>query len=178
MNKLAIRKAGDSDLETFINFFRKTLSKDYFKYSKKTLEMMRADLSDESLKTGIIKGERILYLALNGETIIGYLLTIKPNGGVAFGHWIVVDENFQKKGVGAGLLRFWEDDVIMLRAHMLELYTTQNNVNFYLKQGFTMGEEVVGGWYGLNLTHFYKKLSEFDEDKYFRNNYRPGKKSK
>lgn len=169
MDKLAIRKARISDLETFLKFFRVTLSEDYFDYSAKILEMMSADMPDESLKTGIKKRERILYLALNGGNIIGYLLTIKISGGVAFGHWMVVDENFQRKGVGTSLLRQWEDDVIFLGAHMLELYTTQNNVKFYLKQGFTMGEEIVGGWYGLDLTRFYKKISDFDEDKYFKN---------
>ncbi len=168
MKKTTIRKASNIDFNLFYDFFEKTLDDAYFQYSPLTIKMIKQDLSKGSLKNGIRSGNRILFLAFIGEQLVGYLLTLKVNGGVSFGHWLAVDKRFQKRGIASQMILFWEQSTLLEGAHMLELYTTKNNKEFYAKQGFTFAGKFPNGWFGVDHFQFYKLLRPFDEGRYYK----------
>lgn len=177
MNSVQIKKASLNEFNEFYTLFEKTLDQQYFIYSPITIEMIKTDLPKKSIREGIKKGNRILFLAYIEDKLAGYLLTNKVNGGVAFGHWLAVERDNQKKGIGTALLKFWLDEALKQGAHMVELYTTKNNIEFYIDQGFILAEGVPGSWFGVDHFHFYKTLRKFDEDKYFKVHYIKDKKA-
>lgn len=161
--KIKIKRVGISDFEEFYKLFQKTLSEGYFLYSPASVKTLEIDFPKATILKDIENGKKILFLGYINNKLAGYLLTNRMNGGVSFGHWLAVDRDFQRKGVGSSLLKFWEKEALSEGCHALELFTTKNDVEFYVNRGFTLVGEFPKAWYGLDHFHFYKTIREPDE---------------
>lgn len=162
--EIKIRIAKQEDFEAFYRLITKTLKEGYFLYSPHSSSfILQSGLSKKNLKEEFKKGNKPLYLAYIGRKLIGYLLTFKSNGGVSFGHWLAVDRNFQQRGVASALLKFWEKEAKKQGAHKLQLWTTENDIQFYKKVGFTQGGKFPDSWYSLDHYLFYKTLRKSKE---------------
>lgn len=158
-----IYKATEKDFERFYKLFRKTLDEGYFPYSPESVKTFKFDLPKKDILKSIKNGKRILFLGCVNNDLAGYLLTNKMNGGVSFGHWLGVDREFQEKGIATNLLKTWEEEALREGCRALELFTTENDVKFYLNRGFTLIGKFPNAWYGLDHFHFYKPLRVPDE---------------
>lgn len=166
MSFVKIKKAGEGDFEEFYKLLRKTQDEGYFLYSPASVATFETDLPKKTILEDIIKKKRILFLGYVSENFAGYLLTNKMNGGVSFAHWLGVDKKFQKMGVATSLLKFWEKEALKEGCHALELFTTKNDVEFYVNRGFTLAGEFPDAWYGVDHFWFYKTLRK-SEEKHF-----------
>ena len=168
-SKIKISIAKQEDFEAFYQLITKTLKEGYFLYSPHSSSfILQEGLSKKSLWEEFKKGNKPLYLAYIDGQLVGYLLTFKSNGGVAFGHWLAVDRGFQRRGVALALLKFWEREAKKQGAHKLQLWTTENDIQFYKKVGFTLGGEFPDSWYGLDHYLFYKTLRKSSEKNFLR----------
>jgi|SRR3990167_6750821 len=165
---ILVRKAKDSDFENFYKLFRKTLDKGYFLYSPTSVATFEFDLPKETIRKDMKSGKRILFLGFENGELAGYLLTNKMNGGVSFGHWLAVDKKFQNHGVATNILNFWEKNALMQGAHTLELFTTKNDVEFYVNRSFHLIGQFPDAWYGVDHFHFYKALRPSDEKNFLK----------
>lgn len=129
---------------------------------------MVEDFSLEELEKGIKKGKRILFLAYLENKVVGYLLTNKQFGGVSFGHWLGVDKDFQKQGIGSKLLSAWERDALKQGAHALEINTFEKDRLFYKKCGFIEAGKAPDFWFGVEHFWFYKPLRKSNEKVFLR----------
>ena len=166
MDLVKIKKATVSDFEDFYKLFKKTLNNGYFLYSPKSVETFETDLPKKTIKKDLGDAKKILFLGYAGAKLAGYLLTNKMNGGVSFAHWLAVDKKFQKRGVASKLLKYWEEDALKQGCHSLNLFTTKNDVEFYVNRGFTLVGEFPNAWYGVDHFMFYKNLRPPDEDRF------------
>ena len=170
---IKIVKATAREFEAFYRLWRKTLKKGLFLYPENAINFMIVeDLPKKNLKEKISH----LFLAYHGVKLIGYLLTNKTRGGMAFGHWLGVDSKFQKQGTASALLSFWEKHDLSEGAHKLWLWTTKNNIDFYKNRGFILLGEFPDSFFGLDHFLFYKTLRKSDE-KIFPGKYLKKKKS-
>lgn len=159
-----VAKAGPSDFEKFYSLLVKTLREDYFVYSKNSRAFtLDEDLPKEDLKKYIKEGKRILFLAYSKDKVIGYLVTFKTRAGVSFAHWLAVDKGYQELGIATSLLNLWENKAFAEGAHILQLWTTKNDVKFYLNRGFKKGGEFPQSWFGVNHYLIYKILRKPNE---------------
>ncbi|EKD96026.1 MAG: hypothetical protein ACD_24C00214G0002 [uncultured bacterium] len=168
-DKFIVRKADLSDFSEFYELLTKTLSGNYFLYSKNSQAFtLDEDLPREDLKKYIKEGKRLLYLAYSKNKAIGYLLTFKTRAGVAFAHWLAVDSAYQKHGVASSLLLLWEKGALEEGAHILQLWTTKNDIPFYLNRGFKKGGSFPQSWFGVDHYLFYKILRKPNEKVFLR----------
>lgn len=166
--EIVVKKAKVLDVNDFYSLFQKTLKEGYFLYPPRSTTTIVIDLPKETIKKDIKSGKRILFLAYIKNDLAGYLLTNRLNGGVSFGHWLAVHRNFQKKGVASKLLEFWQKHALIEGAHMLELSTTKNDVEFYVNRGFTLSGELPDSWYGVDHFQFYKTLRKSNESRFLK----------
>lgn len=167
-DEIIVKKAKVSDFEDFYSLFQKTLKEGYFLYSPRSVKTFETDLPKATIRKDIGSGKRVLFLAYINSNLAGYLLTNDLNGGVLFGHWLAVDRDFQKRGVASKLLEFWQKYAIAEGAHMLELFTTKNDVEFYINRGFILAGELPDSYYGIDHFHFYKTLRKSDESRFLK----------
>jgi len=130
--------------------------------------MLDIDVPKKDLLDNLSKGKKILFLAYSNAKVVGYLLTDKQDVGVAFGHWLAVDKDFRKQGIASSLLDYWENDALEQGAHMLRLWTTENDVSFYKNRGFTMAGLMPDSWCGVGHYLFYKTLRKSDEKRFLK----------
>ena len=173
-------KAKAKDFEGFYKLLKKTLQDGSFLYPKESISyLINIGLPKKAqLKKDILKGERPLYIVYKKDKIVGYLLTKKEYAGVAFGHWLGVDSKFRHKGIGSELLINWEKDAIKMGAHVLQLWTTENDLGFYKKNRFILGGKFEKAWFGLNHYLFYKIIGKPNPKKYVNPGNSPQKRVK
>ena len=161
-------KAKAKDLDKFLEFFERTLKEKYFLYlAENAPYIINAGLPKKpQFKKEILNGERPLYLIHKKTRIIGYLLTKENYAGIAFGHWLAVDKDFQNKGYATELLKVWEQDSFEHGAHAIQLWTTENDAGFYKKNGFVSGGKFEKAWFGLDHYLFYKIIGKPSPKKY------------
>ncbi len=102
----------------------------------------------KDLFNNLSEGKTRLFLAYINGRAVGYLLTSKQHGGVAFGDWLAVDKDFRDQGIASSLLSHWQQDALKQGAHMIQLFTTENDVGFYEKNGFIQGGSMPDAWFG------------------------------
>ena len=164
INDIKITKAKISDFEKFYQLLTKTLMGNYFLYSKNSSAFtLDEDLPKKDLKKYIGEGKRILYLAYSKNKVVAYLLTFKAHAGVAFAQWLAVDKDYQKHSIASKLLSLWEKESLSNGAHILQLWTTKNDIPFYLNRKFKKGGIFPQSWFGVDHYLFYKILRKPDE---------------
>jgi len=169
VENIKVIKGTLKQFEVFYRLWRKTLEGGLFLYSKNSVRfMIEEELPKAFLKAEIRKGNKYLFVAYQDDIPVGYLLTNKTKGGIAFGHWLGVNSKFQKQGAATALLSFWEKDALEEGAHKLQLWTTRNNLTFYKNRGFTKGGSFPESWFGLDHFLFYKTLRKSDEKLFLR----------
>jgi len=163
-----VTKAGAKDINNFLKFFEKTLKKGYFLFAKENASyIVNAGLPKKAqLRKELLKGDSPLYLVYEKKRLIGYLLTKKDFAGVAYGDWLAVDRDFQNKGIASELLKAWEQDVLNQGGHVLQLWTTENDIGFYKKKGFTLGGKFEKAWFGIDHYLFYKIIAKPNPKRY------------
>lgn len=170
------RRAKISDLDNFFDFFAKSLKKYFLRQERNTDDYTSLALDymcDEGFnkgyfRKGITNRNKIIYLALDDSNIFGYLIVEKLDGGVSFGEWLAVDNNYQKRGIAISLLKMWENEVLKWGGHMVYIYTEKRNLEFYKNRGFNYVGLMPKSWYGADHYLFYKTLQEQKEENYLR----------
>ncbi len=158
-----------SQLETFYNLFQKVLTSEFPEYSENLLNIwMTKDRywSKNKYKKAVQENSKILLGAFQGEEIIGLLHADKPYGGVSFCVWLMVDPNFQGKGIGTQLIKEWEVQVLENKGHMQMLTADKRNIEYYKSLGFKQTQYLEKGWFGQNEYTMTKLIAEPSEDNY------------
>jgi ribosomal protein S18 acetylase RimI-like enzyme len=178
MKDLTIRKATTKDFDLFYPFFTKSIKDQFKQFTSAVKDLYSTDeYSELTIKKDISNKKKKLFLAFHNNTIVGYLLVAKPYGGVGFADWLAVDPSFQKHGIATLLLSLWEKDIIKEGGHVVQLWTSKNNIPFYKNRGYILIGEFPQAWFGVDYYHFYKPLALPEEKNYLRE-YLAKKKTK
>lgn len=167
---ITYRKGARKDIPAFLAFFKNSLPLLFSFYSPNSIGYtVEVDYGPQFLTEKLNKGEKKLYLALKENKIIGYLLVMESIAGVSSAEWLGVSKQYQKQGIASHLLAFWEQEALAEGAHALQLWTTENNVEFYKKRGLSCGGVFPKAWHGEDCYLIYKNLREPDEKNFLKN---------
>ena len=155
------------EVPEFHKFFAYTINELFGDYSKETQEYFLSKDYDEWWMTKSIKeGSKILYLAKDQQSIVGYIFFGRVYGGVTMASWIAVSPDYQKKGIAKELINLWEQWAINNDAHALQLWTQDKNIAYYQKRGFTLSGQFPHAWFGMTTNLLYKTLKAVDAKSY------------
>nr|AIA16355.1 Acetyltransferase (GNAT) family [uncultured bacterium] len=158
---ISIHKGSPADFDQFYASFENSLASNFKHYSKKIISyLLKNDYPASWLKERVNIGKKVYFLATFEDQIIGYFLVSKPFAGVSLGDWLSVDKKFQKQGIATQLIQQWEDYAKNEGAHALQLWTTEENVDFYKKRGFLLAGKFPESWYGIDRYLFYKNIQK------------------
>lgn len=167
----------DVNLASFPNFyelFKELMLEGYQHFPSELREyFLKRDYAQENFAYWLEKNYRKMIIATETSSdakqtppveIKGFLVGDHTYGGVGFISWLGVKKEFRKQGIGTQLLKVYEIYARSKKAHLLELYTSENNVNFYQNQGFSEIGRRQEGFYGQKNIIMNKPLGHFDEN--------------
>lgn len=159
-----IRKISQDELSEFTKAVRRGLLGDYPDFSPRVKEFfLREELSLGPLSKAYASQRVTLWGAFIANRIAGYLMALKPYGGVSFLAWLGVLREHQGQGIGTKLLLAHEKWVKSQGVHALHLYSSKDTLPFYKKLGFKDVGLSEKGYFGVSDHLMTKLLQEPNE---------------
>ena len=166
---ITYRKGTNNDIPAFLAFFKASIPALFPQYSPLSIRFtLDVDYGPQWLTERLQKGNKKIFIALQKEEIIGYILFTKSIVGVSFADWLAVGKMHQKQGVASRLLAIWKEEALLEGAHSLQLWTSKNTVEFYKKRGFSCGGIFPQAWHGEDCYLIYTSLREPDEKNFLK----------
>lgn len=133
-NSFQIRKAQLSEWETAMELaFKVFLKYEAKDYGPEGIRSFADFVSDERLKKLFWQGDYLLFVAMDGERMIG-LISLRSGNHISL---LFVDEQYHRKGVGSALIRYLQSYLLM---HTGQVKMTVNSspygIPFYHRIGF------------------------------------------
>lgn len=100
------------------------------------------------------------------DRLVAYLLAPEYEGGVSWIYWLAVLKNYQGRGIGTMLLKFFEKLCIKQGVHSIIFYADKRNVTFYLRRGYNVIGFDEKSYFGPDA-YIIKKLIQKPEEKKF-----------
>lgn len=162
---MVIKQATTSDLDAFYEVFTEIMHEGYAGYTETLINhFLSKDYSKNNFFLWLERFFRNIYIAVESDEVIGFIVGDYTYGGVAFISWLGVKKKYRKKGVGLSLFTVYEDFAKSKKAHMIELYTYPKVEAFYLKLGFKRVGVREQGYFGQKNLIMNKKLGVWNED--------------
>ncbi len=167
--KIIIKRIALKDLDAFFEFFQKTVTEEFPEYSKEDLEyIFTRGWRKKNYKNWLKNKKRYILGAFNQGRLIALLDAEKPDTGVCFCCWIMVDKKMQRRGVGTSLLAKLESIMKNKGAHMIFLYAGKQNIPYYKKIGYKWVGNMEKSWMGQDHHIFTKLIQKPKEENYLR----------
>lgn len=111
---------------------------------------------------------RFIFGAFVNNELVGILEAEYPFGGVSLGVWLMIKKSLQKQGIGAALVRMWENKTKEVGGHNLYVYTDKRNKGFYEKVGFKLVGLHEKSWFGNDEYIFSKVIQNPVEENFLK----------
>lgn len=162
---MVIKQATTLDIEKFYSLFTLIMHEGYSGYSHKLINhFLQKDYSKQQFYLWLERFFRNIYLALENEEVIGFLVGDYTYGGVGFISWIGVKPEYRGRGIGEALFNTYEKFAIEKKAHLIELYTYPKVSGFYLKLGFKHIGTRTQGYFGQENMIMDKVIGDWNDD--------------
>lgn len=162
---MVIKQATTLDIEKFYSLFTEIMHEGYAGYSPELINYFLAkDYSKQQFYLWLERFFRNIYIALEGEEVIGFLVGDYTYGGIGFISWIGVKPEYRGKGVGAALYHTYEEFATEKKAHLIELFTYPKVAEFYQKLGFKHIGTRPQGYFGKKNMIMNKELGDWSDD--------------
>ncbi len=164
--KIEIQRLNLADLEPFYTFFSKNINTTFPEYSEKLKEFMlnsEQAWNKENYRNKLTKQNRYIVGAFIEDMLVGSIEYTTPEFGVSFCVWLMVDSEYQRKGIGKKLIEHWEKEMKDIGVHFIYLNADDRNKDFYTKVGFTNNGKFEKAWFGLDSLFFSKQIQEPNE---------------
>lgn len=162
---MVVKQATTLDLDVFYELFTVLMKEGYSSYSPQLINyFLTNDYSKEKFFLWLDRFFRIVYLAFEDDTLMGFLVGDYTYGGIGFISWIGVDPRFRNKGIGRRLYEAYENFAISKKAHLIELYTYPKVEQFYINLGFHRIGSREQGYFGNKNLIMNKKIGLWTDD--------------
>ena len=111
-----------------------------------------------NLRMWVQRGDKIILVAKEEETIVGFAMIDALYGGVSFCRWLGVMHEYQHKGIGTQLIYEWERIARVQNAHKMEVAGQPTAKEFYVKRGLDLEGFRKASYFGIDQHLFGKVL--------------------
>lgn len=133
---MKVHKLKKQDTKDFIILFRTILGESFEYRSKDSKEKILKNWTQRKITRRLERDDYLIIVAEENNQIFGYLVAI-IKGDTSFVRWMGVKKDFQGRGIGTKLIKFWENWAKRKEVKMLRLSTyLSKNVSIYQGLGF------------------------------------------
>lgn len=133
-NFFQIRKARPGDWEPSMELaFRVFLKYEAMEYGPEGIRSFAEFVTDETLKQLFLQGNYLLFVAVEGEKIIG-LISLRSGNHISL---LFVDEEYHRRGVGTALIKYLQSYMLFhTKQQKMTVNAAPYGIPFYHKIGF------------------------------------------
>lgn len=169
--QIRITKLSLKDLDSFFPLLSKVVTNEFPEYTPGTRQffLTHPHAWSKASYRAVLKHEiRFVIGAYIGKTLVGLLDAEYAFGGSSFCHWLVVDPDHHRIGVGKRLLEAWEEEILKQDGHFLMLYADERNKTYYTKMGFKVSGHLEKPGFGADVDIFTKLIQEPKEENFLK----------
>ena len=129
-----IRRAKDTEWDTVMELaFKVFLKYESVEYGEEGIRSFAEFVTDEALKKMFLIGEYLLFVALDGEKIVG-LISLRSGNHISL---LFVDDKYHRKGIGSALIKCLQEHLLKnTRYEKMTVFASPYGIPFYHKVGF------------------------------------------
>lgn len=129
-----VRKARNEEWETAMELaFRVFLKFEAMEYGPEGIHNFAEFLTDERLKKMFLQGQYLLFVAVEGDKIIG-LISLRSGNHISL---LFVDNEYHRRGVGKALVKYLQEYMLFHTRHVkMTVNAAPYGVPFYHRIGF------------------------------------------
>ena len=133
-NFFQIRKAQPVDWEPSMELaFRVFLKYEAMEYGPEGIRNFAEFVTDETVKQLFLQGNYLLFVAVEGEKIIG-LISLRSGNHISL---LFVDEEYHRRGVGTALIKYLQSYMLFhTKQQKMTVNAAPYGIPFYHKIGF------------------------------------------
>jgi GNAT superfamily N-acetyltransferase len=160
-NNISISQLKTDKVEDFFPVFSSVLKTDFPGYSKAVIDYFLSKIyTPQAFRYWLTTGWKLVFIAKVDGKIAGFAVVDKPYGGVCFCRWLGVLADYQKKGIGKGLIKVWLEFAKTYGCHKGEIASQPTAKDFYLKCGLELEGERKLSYFGIDQFIFGKVLGQ------------------
>jgi len=129
-----IRKARDNEWDIAMELaYRVFLKYEAMEYGEEGIRNFAEFVTDEALKKMFLIGEYLLFVALDGDRIVG-LISLRSGNHISL---LFVDEEYHRRGIGSLLVRNLQNYLLQnSRYEKMTVFASPYGIPFYHRIGF------------------------------------------
>ena len=129
-----IRRAKDIEWDMAMELAYKVFLKyEAMEYGEEGIRSFAEFVTDEALKKMFIIGEYLLFVALDGEKIVG-LISLRSGNHISL---LFVDEEYHRRGIGSALIKCLQEYLLKNTRHeKMTVFASPYGIQFYHRIGF------------------------------------------
>ncbi len=152
------------DLDQFYEVFISVLHTQLSGYSSKVLNYLTTRIYPRpAFALWLTDGSKIVLIAKENSTIVGFAVIDRPYGGVSHCRWLGVVPDQQRKGVGRRIVNRWIDYAKTIGCHKIELAGHPQARGFYEAIGLIGEGKKQTSYFGVDLYMFGKVIGKPDD---------------
>ena len=147
-------------VDAFFTLYEQIVWSDFKEWTKESKERwIKEDYSPDFWKNLVQEGKCPVFVAYEGEKMIGYVAIETLNFGVAYLGWVGILKDHRGKGLAREIVSASEEWGKRTGVHKIELETQVIDLlPFFLKLGFTLEGVRHNSWQGLDNYMFGKEI--------------------
>lgn len=129
-----IRRAKDIEWDMAMELAYKVFLKyEAMEYGEEGIRSFAEFVTDEALKKMFLIGEYLLFVALDGEKIVG-LISLRSGNHISL---LFVDEEYHRRGIGSALIKCLQEYLLKNTRHeKMTVFASPYGIPFYHRIGF------------------------------------------
>lgn len=137
MEQLEYSNLDKVHLKSFLQLFREIIVEDIPIYSESQKNYFLGELySKENIIKDIENEYSYIRIVIHDDEVVGYIYADKTFGGVGYISWLGVSKKHRGNGISRKLIEEYKGFCRREKAHLIEVYTFSERVEFYKKLGF------------------------------------------
>ncbi len=153
------------DISAFWRIFKEVLETQFPGYSKKVVRyFLEKVYSEKAFVLFLQTHQKDILVAKSGKDVIGFAVIDAPYGGVSLCRWLGVKPDYQRKGVGTGLIQAWLELAVSQGCHKAEVAGQPDAKEFYEKVQLTLEGKREKSYFGIDQYTFGKVLGPVNDD--------------
>ncbi|MFQ5493405.1 MAG: GNAT family N-acetyltransferase [Candidatus Dojkabacteria bacterium] len=161
---MVIKELNSLHLDSFYDCFTELMNEGYGHFSPKLrTHFLTKDYPKANFRFWMERNIRKIFVVMVEEEVVGFIVGDNSYGGVAFISWFGLKKPYRRKGLGTKLLHEYEKYITNKGAHLIELFTFEELIEFYERHGFTEIGRRSEGYYGQKNVIMDKKVGEWSD---------------